>query len=304
MPGGPIDYIRAQLVKSGGSFNQDRLNQLVEIHVGMRPDDPLWVQYVDYLANILQGDLGQSMWYNRPVSDILVDVVPWTVFLMSVALFITFFLGIGFGAMMAYKEGTNLDFASSTVLTALNSIPYYIAALLLLYVLSYQLNLFPTNGRVSNSTTVGFNVEFISSVFYHAALPIASVVITEAGGWAISMRGNSIQILGEDYLRVAELRGLKQHRIAASYVGRNAILPMYTSLMISIGFLFGGSVVLEEIFAYPGVGYYMLQAVNARDYPLMMGAFLVITIAVVIGIFIADLTYGFIDPRIRAGEAE
>lgn len=111
------------------------------------------------------------------------------------------------------------------------------------------------------------------------------------------MRGNSVRVMGEDYVRVAELRGLKSRWIALSYVARNAILPMYTNFLISIGFMFGGAIILEEIFGYYGVGYYMIRSINARDYPLMMGCFLVITIAVVIAIYIGDLTYGKLDPR-------
>jgi peptide/nickel transport system permease protein len=116
------------------------------------------------------------------------------------------------------------------------------------------------------------------------------------------MRGNSISVLGNDYLRVARMRGLSERRIATNYVAKNAILPMYTGLMISIGFMFGGSIILEEIFRYRGMGYYVFTSIGSRDYPLMMGGFITITVAVVISIFIADLTYGKLDPRVRRGD--
>lgn len=303
MPGGPMDYLKAQLAQDFSS-GQDReqLQALAQTYLNINPDQPLWRQYVEYMISILQGDLGQSIWFEKPVVAILADSLPWTMFVMSLALLVTFGIGIVLGAIMAYNEGSYFDMGGSVLAVFLTSTPYYIFALILLFLFAYQNSFFPSGGRVAARIEPGLNPAFIKSVFMHAALPMLSIVLTEFGGWALGMRGNSIRVLGEDYLRVARLRGLPANRIATRYVGRNAILPMYTGLMISIGFVFGGSIILETIFAYPGVGYYLLRAVNARDYPLMMGGFIIITVAVVIGIFIADMTYGKIDPRAGAGE--
>ncbi|MFB9809404.1 ABC transporter permease [Haladaptatus pallidirubidus] len=301
LPGGPMDFLRAQLIQQqGGNFDQAQLNALVEAYTNMQPNDPLLQQYIDYMIGLATGDLGRSVWYGEPVSEILASALPWTVFIMSIGLLLTFTLGVVLGAIMAYVEGSKFDVIATLVSIFLSSIPYYVAAIMFLMIFSLWNQWFPTGGRMNPNTTPGINLPFIIGVFYHAALPIASIVVTGLGMQALSMRGNSVRILGEDYLRVAHLRGLSSNRIALRYVGRNAILPMYTGLMISIGFMFGGSVILEEIFGYPGIGYYMLQAISARDYLMMMGAFLLITIAVVLGIYIADLTYGKIDPR--AGE--
>lgn len=303
MPGGPMDYVRAQLIRSQrGSMSRERLETLTETYTNIQPNEPIHIQYVEYMKAMLQGDFGRSTRYSEPVMDILAGALPWTIFIMSLSLLLTYLLGIALGALMAYKEQSNFDTGSTLGSILLNSIPYYVAAIILVYVLGYQFSLFPTGGRMNQSTTVGFNIPFIIGALEHAALPVASMVITGFGGQALSMRGNSIQVLGEDYLRVARLRGLSEPRIAFRYVARNAILPMYTNLMISIGFMISGSVILEKIFNYPGIGYYLLQAVNARDYALMMGAFVLITITVVIGIFVADLTYGLLDPRAKGGE--
>jgi peptide/nickel transport system permease protein len=299
LPGGPLDYLRAQLQQqSTGGVDTARLNQLVESYTNVRPDEPLLVQYVDYMSSVLTGDFGQSIWYtNQEVSAIIAGALPWTLLIMSISILLMFTLGILLGAVMAYREGSRFDLSVSGFSIVLNSIPFYVAGLVLLYLFAYQLQLFPTRGQVTSGTTAGFNWSFIAGVLHHAALPILSLVITEFGGWALAMRGNSIQILGEEYLRVARLRGLSERRIAVRYVGRNAILPMYTNLLIAIGFMFGGSVILERIFVYPGIGYYLFQSINARDYPLMMGTFIVITVTVVVGVLVADLTYGLIDPR-------
>ncbi|GAB6878317.1 hypothetical protein JCM17823_05910 [Halorubrum gandharaense] len=135
-----------------------------------------------------------------------------------------------------------------------------------------------------------------------AALPALSFIVTGYGLLALTMRGNSIQVLGEDYVRVAQLRGLPDRRIALRYVGRNAVLPLYTSLLISIGFMFGGSIILEILFQYRGIGFEMNEGIIYRDMPLMMGTFLVITFGVVIALWVGDATYGKLDPRIKSGD--
>lgn len=305
LPGGPVAQLRAQLIQQQGSAaDMERVNRLVELHTNIQPDKPVWEQYVNYMVSVFQGDLGTSMWHNEPVSSILGDALPWTVFLMGASLFLAFSIGIVLGAIMAYYEGSRFDIGATSGIILLNSVPYYIAAVVMLYFLGYQFNVFPTGGRFASGVEPGFTVEFFSSVLYHSIMPIASMVITGFGGTAIAMRGNAISVLGNDYLRVARLRGLRDRRITMEYVARNALLPMYTGLMMSIGTVFGGSVILEQIFTYPGVGYYMFQAINARDYPVLMGGLILITIAVIVGILIADLTYGKIDPRVRGEDRE
>ncbi len=296
VPGSPVDQLRAQMLQSDQAMSMDEVNRIVETYTGLNPGAPLWEQYLTYMMSLSQGDLGRSIVFDESVNSILAGAVPWTVFVMSVSLFLIYGLGILLGAFLAYVEGTRLDAIGSSLVTILTSIPYYVAALVMLAVLGFNLGLFPTGGRIASDVTVGLNVPFVRSLVYHATLPVLSMVLTGLG-IALSMRANSIQVLGEDYLRVAQLRGLSSNRIVSRYVVPNAVLPMYTGMMISIGFMFGGSVILERIFTYPGVGYYLIEAIDRRDYTLLMGGFLVITIAVVIGIFIADLTYGKIDPR-------
>lgn len=305
LPGGPMDHLRAVLrQQSAGGANPAQLNAIVEAYTNIRPDQPLYIQYLDYLVALLQADLGRSIFYNRPVLDILASVLPWTLFVMGNGMIFTFIIGISMGTVQAYYEGSRLDKSATAVFVAMNSVPYYIAGLVFIYLFGYILGWFPVHARINPNVTPDQPFMFIQSALYHAVLPIASIVITGIGGWSVTMRGNSISILGENYMRVGKLRGLPRSRLALEYIGRNAVLPLYTSLMIAIGFIFGGSVILERIFVYPGVGYYMIEAINTRDYQLMMGAFLVITLAVVVGVFVADLTYGVIDPRIQQGSEE
>jgi len=303
MPGGPLQYIRAQLIseasQSGERVDYSAINARLEAMVNIRPDEPMHVQYINYMADILRGDFGQSIYHNEPVAEILGQALPWTVLVSASALILTFVIGITLGAVMAYLEGSRFDMTATGLTIFLNSIPYFIAGLLMLFVLGYQLEYFPTGGRYDPSLTVGLTPKFLASVLMHAALPVLSFVIT--GIDPLGMRGNSISVLGEDFVRVARLRGLSSTHISLRYVAHNAILPFYTTLLISIGFMLGGSVIMEQIFSYPGVGFYLFQSIGSRDYPLMMGGFIMLTIAVVIGVLFADLTYGMIDPRAGQG---
>jgi len=296
LPGDPETFAQLAGGGSGGGVPDEALS---DYNYGQ---GPVLEEYADFMLGLFRGDLGHSVYFERPVADILVEAVPWTVFLVTSGLILTFLIGITLGAFLAYYENTRLDHVISTTVTVLNAVPFYIAAVLLVYVLGYQSDLFPRAGRAPQGVDPGLSFEFIFGVLHHGALPIFSIVITAFGFTALSMRGNSIQVLGTDYVRVARLRGIPDNRIALQYVGRNAVLPIYTGLMIAIGALLGGSVILEFIFEYRGLGYYFFTAISARDYPLMMGSFLVIVIVMVLGLFIADLTYGLIDPRASTGD--
>lgn len=302
IPGGPEDVVRAQLVREyGNSLTQREINRRVELYVNYKSDAPLWEQYIDYIISMLQGDLGRSIRYSEPVSSIILEALPWTLLIMFTALVITFLLNVIMGAIMAYKEGSRIDFSMTGVSLLVTSIPFYVVAVLAVYLLGFIYGIFPVQGHYSSSVEPGWSLEFAQSVALHSILPIGSMVITGIGAGALSMRGNAISVLGEDFLRVGRLRGLSDKRLIGWHLLPNAVLPMYTGLMISIGFMFSGTVILEEIFAYPGIGYYMIRAINARDYPLMMGVFLLITTAVAVSLLLADLTYGKIDPRIETG---
>lgn len=299
MPGSVMGSLVSRLARQG--YNPAQIDRLIEARLTIDRNQPIHEAYVEYVLNTLQGNLGESIYYAEPVTDVIAGALPWTLFVLSWATFISFFLGIAVGALMAYWEGGKLDLGMTTVAVTIGSIPYYVMAILLLIFLSYRLQWFPTGGRQPTGVEKGFNLAYITGIINHAALPILSMLVA-SGVASLGMRGNSIRVLGEDYLRVARLRGLSDITISTQYVARNAVLPMYTTFLVSIGQMFGGSVVLEQVFQYRGLGYYMFSALNQRDFPLMMGGFLVITMAVVITLLIADLTYSVVDPRV-AGQS-
>lgn len=301
LPGGPFTQLRIELIRQGVPVEQ--VNARIEALQNIRPDAPLYVQYFDYLAGVVQLDLGRSISLDQPVIEVIARALPWTVFIVVVSTVLMFVGGVLLGAIQAYWEGSRFDKAFSGVSILLTSIPYYIFAVVFVFFLAFQYRLFPTGDAFARGLDATLNLEYILSVLHHAALPILAFTIGGIGSTALNMRGNSIQVLGEEYVEVARLRGLSDSRIATRYVAKNAILPMYTGLLLMIGFRLGGTVVLEEIFSYPGLGYYLISGVEANDYPLMMGCFLVITTTLVVAVYIADLTYGLIDPRISVGDS-
>lgn len=296
MPGSPAGYLASRL--SGmSSMSQAQINRMVQTYLSLRTDAPVHEQYLDYLSNILlHFDFGKSVSFNRPVSDIILNALPWTIFVSVVSITIGTIMFLLIGSFLATKEGSKWDVFGSYFVMFSDSVPYYIVALLLLFVLGFLLGIFPTQGQTDPSTTPGFNYQFMRGVVYYAALPIVSFALTAWGG--LSFRAHCTRILGEDYIRVGRLRGLRESRIMTRYVAWNSLLPMYTGIMASMAAIFGGSIIMETIFTYPGMGYYTWKAIQNRDYPLMLGGLIIFTVVTVIALLIADLTYGWIDPRV------
>lgn len=299
MPGNPMDYMLMQLI-SMRSMSVEDATKLVQVYFGFNPKEPLIVQYINYLKGLLAGNLGQSILFpGTPVGQLLGQSVPWTVFVVGASLIISFLLGIYLGTSIAYVRGSRFDNVLSLLGSVTNSVPNYIVAVLLVYIFGGLLHIFPMRGAYGTNVEPGFNLKFILDVIYHSILPISSYVITSFGGWMLSMKGSTVSVLGEDYIMAAKAKGIPASKIKRSYVRRNAILPLFTNLTLSIGFMLGGALFIETTFSYPGVGYYLSTSVSGRDYPLMQGCFLLITVAVILANLITDLTYSKLDPRIK-----
>ena len=262
--------------------------------------DPLWIQYFRYLSNLLHGDLGTSFTYfPTPVATVLAQEVPWTIILIGTSVVISFTLGTLIGIFIAWKRGSLIDSILPPFLTFFSAIPYFWLALISLYILAYTLNWFPLNGGYDTSTTIGWNGDFLLSAFYHALLPSFTIILASIAGWMLGMRNTMITTLTEDYVVLAEAKGLSEFRIMLTYAARNAILPNVTGFALSLGFVVGGALLTEVVFSYPGIGYALLQAAQNSDYPLLQGIFLMIALAVLGANFIADLVYVALDPRVR-----
>jgi len=219
---------------------------------------------------------------------------------VGVATVIAFVLGTGLGIVAAWRRGSRLDSIVPPVFVVTSAVPYFLVAMILVLVFADTWHIFPNDQAYYVTTdTPGLNFTFIQDVINHAFLPALSLVITTIGTWILTMRNTMITTLAEDYVRMARAKGLPGWRIMLDYAARNAILPNLVGFAMSLGFVVSGAILIEDVFDYPGVGYMLLQAVSAEDYALMQGLFLLITVAVLVAILIADLLTAFLDPRTR-----
>ncbi|MDX9991598.1 MAG: ABC transporter permease [Anaerolineales bacterium] len=309
LPGNPVDIMVINLMDTQG-ISEDEARTRAASLLRLDLDAPLYIQYFDFLGNLVKGDLGDSyvMARGKPVTEIVFQRLPWTLFSVGTSLLISFTLGMFLGIVAAYRRNSLLDQVLSNLSAMIGAVPNTLWAIILVLLLGVVWKVVPLNlmrGSVSPGIKPGLNITFIWDVLKHWFVPGIVYVLTTLGGWMLAMRSSTVSVLGEDYVTVARARGLPDFRIITAYVGRNASLPLVTALAISIGFLLGGSTVIELIFVYQGVGFLMSQAIAKRDYPVMQGILLVTTITVIISTAIADLLYGWLDPRIRIrGEQE
>ncbi len=298
-PGDPVAAIVGKMSTKG--YVTPAMKQTLSAMFGLDSPDPLWVQYFKYLGNLLHGNLGNSIQYfPTPVLSIIGQDIGWSVMLGGVAVVLSFAIGCLLGILVAWKRGTLLDTILSPVMNFLSAIPYFWLALISLYVFSYLLSWFPLSGGYDSANIdPGWTLDYISSVIQHAFLPALTLIISSLAGWMLTMRNSMITTLSEDYVLMAEAKGLSESRVMLRYAARNAVLPNITGFAIAIGAIVGGQLLTEMVFSYPGIGYALLQAVNQQDYAMVQSIFLIITLAVLGANFLADVLYVFLDPRVR-----
>jgi peptide/nickel transport system permease protein len=262
---------------------------------------PIWEQYADYLHNMVTGQMGVSISrFPTPVTEVIASQVGWTLLLGGTALVIAAVVGNLLGILAAWRRGGAIDSALPPLLIFIGSFPYFWLAMGALYLFGVTLGWFPIRHAFSDTIEPSFSWEFISDVGMHLVLPALTIVLVSVGGWMLGMRNTMIATNAEDYITMAEAKGLRPGRIMFRYAARNAMLPSVTSFGMSLGFVVGGALLTEVVFAYPGVGYQLLNAVQGLDYPLMQGLFLTITAAVLLANFLVDILYVRLDPRVRA----
>ena len=275
-------------------------------------DMPVWDRYVTWLQNVfLHWDWGYS-----PKGEVINDVIAVRAFvslrlvvlgatiglLGGVALVIAALAGSLLGILAAWRRGGAADSVLVPLLVLLGSFPYFWLAMGALYVLGLELGWFPLRHAYTAGSVVDWSSPvFLADVAQHLALPALTIVAVSLGGWALGMRNTMIATASQDYVLLAEAKGLTRSRIMLRYAARNAMLPTVTNIGMSFGFIIGGSMLTEVVFAYPGIGYQLFSAVGALDYPLMQGIFLTITAAVLAANLLVDLVYVRLDPRVRAG---
>ncbi|MFD6698623.1 MULTISPECIES: ABC transporter permease [unclassified Microbacterium] len=292
----PGDPATAALARFGGQVDPSMLQSLRTAY-GIS-DSPLIAQYVQYLGDLLHGDFGLSFSrFPSAVTEVISGTLGWSLLLGGLALVLSYFIGSGLGILAAWFRGSWFDRIVPAALLFVGSFPYFFLALLLVYLLGVQLGVLPI-GQAYENADPGFTPEFLGDVAVHLLLPVLTIVIVSLGTWTLNMRNAMIGVLGEDYLALAEAKGLTPLRIATRHAARNALLPSVTLLGGMIGAVVGGQIMTEIVFSYPGVGLTLMQAVTAHDYPLIQALFLVITLTVLAANLVVDLVYAVLDPRV------
>ena len=298
MPGDPVQVQYERLIAQG--MPPDQAESATAITYGFVPHGPILQQYWDYVSGLAVLDFGVSVESQGiPVADRVFGAMPWTVLLVLSGILISFLIGVVLGVVAALKRSSVTGHSLSISGSLLHGVPPFVIAIILVALFTRRWPLFPSGGHYdADEVAPGFYYDFIGNVAYHAALPAAAFAVASYGGWLLAMRSSVASVLGDDFLLAAELRGLTP-LIRFKYLARNAILPLFTVLAISFGLVFGGSIFIERIFNYPGLGMLLFSSIGARDFSMMSGAFLLITAAVIVANILADLLYTAIDPRVR-----
>ena len=301
IPGDPISALIDQMAQHGQVVSGGA--EIVEAYKEQFGLNGTWLeQYGRYLVSLLRGDLGPSiMAFPTTVQELLVTALPWTMGLLLVATVISWILGNLLGAIVGWRRESKANSVIVVLSLGLNQIPYYFVALLLVFFFSYNLSVFPSSGGFTIIGGTPEGLRLIWDIIYHATLPALSIVISSVGFWVITMRSMILTTLGEDYILLAEAKGLTRQVILMKYALRNALLPQVAAFGIALGFVMNGSILTETIFNYPGLGALLISAIGNLDYNLLQGILLLTIFSVLTANLVLEILYPIIDPRISHG---
>ena len=299
----PIDPVE-QTVSAATAFGSTSPEAIQMMRKSLRDlyglEGSLLSQYVVFWSRVLVGDFGPSLSaFPTPVSTLIARALPWTVGLLSVSTVLAFVLGNLLGGLAGYYRDSRVLKAAGIVTMAVHPIPYYIVAFVVLIVFGYLWPVLPISGGYRINTASGWNATYALSVIQHAILPVTSLVLVGIGGWFMGMRSLVSNVVTEDYVTYAELAGVSRGRILRAYVMRNALVPQVTGLAMSLGSIFNGAIITEQVFGYPGIGTLLVDAVHAGDYSLVLGLTSVSIVAVSVAVLLIDLLYPLLDPRVK-----
>lgn len=292
LPGSPIRNFGADDMSGFSEAERQQIYETYDL------DKPLSEQFCLYIKAIATGDLGISYSKKAPVSKVLGAALPWTVLLSVSNTVLSLLVGSALGAISVRLRQKKKDTPLILGVSFLGSFPSFWIGMVLIAVFGVSLGVLPTYGAYdmwSNDT----GLRYLADVLSHMVLPLFTLLIGSLMVFFTTSRTSLLQVLGEDYIMMARLRGLGKTRVRFFYQWRNAFIPVFTVLMLDLGYIFSGSVVIEAVFSYPGVGKVLYDAVLKRDYPLMQYSFLLIAVTVILMSMLADLIYPFLDPRLR-----
>jgi peptide/nickel transport system permease protein len=300
--------IRERLLEQAlvGGYVHAGMNEMVaEYEARFGLDQPLWVQYVRYLGDLLRGDFNYSIAnYPRSVREMMLEALPWTIGLLGVVTLLSFGLGTLLGAFMGWPRSPKFLKFVLPPLLALHAIPYYLLGLVLMYIFTFSFQLLPNIGGYTAGTFPDpYSPSFWADVLAHAVLPALSIILAAVGGWALTMRAMVVTVQGEDFITFADAKGLLARTIFLKYAIRNTMLPQTTALALSLGYIMSGAVLVEVVFAYPGIGTVLFAAIRQADWFLIQGMVFAVIVSIGLATLILDLTYPLLDPRITYRKA-
>jgi len=300
IPGDPVAAALAQMQASGGSQSFDVKAIAEQYNAKFGFDQPLVNQYVNYLGDLVHGDLGVSLLNpSQTVISKIAAALPWSVGLLLVATLVAFSVGTILGALLAWPRTPRALGLVTTPLLMLSTVPYYLLAILLIYLFAIVFKAFPPGNGFNPTTILAFNWNTALDIANHAILPALSIVLGAVGFWALGMRSLMVGVLGEDYITYADSKGLAPRRIFLRYGVRNALLPQITALALALATVVSGAILVEAIFNYPGLGGLLFSAVLGKDIFVVNGVVTVLILTLAFTVFLIDLVYPLIDPRIR-----
>jgi len=300
LPGDPVETAIARLQAGGGQQSVDvqAVAKVYREKYGL--DQPLGAQYLNYWRDLFHLELGVSFAnFPEKVSTKLANALPWSVGLLSLATLIAFSAGSLLGALLAWPGAGHAIRAIVPALMVLASIPFYLLAIIIIYVFAVVLKVLPPAGGFDTTRIARLDLGTVLDVVKHAVLPLCAIVLGNVGFWALGMRSQMVSVLGEDYITFAEAKGLGPWRIFFRYGMRNAMLSQVTALALAMGAVLSGAVLVEVVFNYPGLGTLLYVAIRGQDYFVIQGVVLLLIVTLAILLFIIDLLYPLLDPRIR-----
>jgi peptide/nickel transport system permease protein len=297
-PGDPIEERLNQMAQSSGGQG-DVTAMIAAYRAKFGLDQPIWKQYVNYWGSVFRLDFGYSLQYfPERVSSRILGGLPWTIGLLGTSAAIAFVLGTLLGSFMAWPQSPRALTAFVPIFMILSSIPYYLLGIVLIFVFAIVWKVLPPGGGYSFTAVLHFDLATVSDMLRHAVLPALAIVLGGIGSWALGMRAMMVSVLGEDYFTMASAKGLRQRTIFLTYGVRTCLLPQLTHLALAMGHVVSGAILVEIIFSYPGVGLKLYEAIRSKDYTVIQGIVLMLTVSISATLFLIDLVYPLIDPRI------
>jgi peptide/nickel transport system permease protein len=296
----PVEQMIASMTAFGDTSPEavDMMRETLRELYGI--DGTLWQQYLDYWGRMLLLDFGPSLSaFPTPVSQLIVRALPWTLGLLFFCTLAAWGLGNLLGGLSGYWRDSRLLSLLGVVSMALHPVPFYIIAFILLMLFGYVWPVLPISGGAAQNLLPSLSWTYVSSVLEHSILPATAIILVGVGGWFMGMRALVSNIVTEDYVTYAELGGVSRRRILGSYVMRNALVPQVTGLAMSLGGIFNGAIIVEQVFGYPGLGRLLFGAVYSADYSLVLGVTTISIVAVAAAVFLIDVLYPLLDPRVQ-----